>query len=303
MFDNSNSDNGQRRLRFNFGKKFKRKPYNHKLSEQENMMNLINDYRQWQQDNPQPDCSNMSTREILEAVVSDFRAQQRKEEEAKKAAQMQRAYAPMQNSHALQGSYGMQQQANISPQRSYVPAGQATYGVTEQIGAADSPYAASPYLEFDGEQLSWYENNQKKKSWKAMSGQPAYQCAEYQNVPNNGPIPEGTWQVKQSNYQNFDDLSMNDKLISQTGAIAKIFGKQVGKWPGGTWAWRKHRVWLEPKDETNTHGRTRITIHGGSDFGSAGCIDLADGMDDFAQDYKEYGKDMPLTVKYPKKCW
>ena len=137
MFDNSNSDNGQRRLRFNFGKKFKRKPYNHKLSEQENMMNLINDYRQWQQDNPQPDCSNMSTREILEAVVSDFRAQQRKEEEAKKAAQMQRAYAPMQNSHALQGSYGMQQQANISPQRSYVPAGQATYGVTEQIGAAD----------------------------------------------------------------------------------------------------------------------------------------------------------------------
>ena len=80
MFDNSNSDNGQRRLRFNFGKKFKRKPYNHKLSEQENMMNLINDYRQWQQDNPQPDCSNMSTREILEAVVSDFRAQQREEE-------------------------------------------------------------------------------------------------------------------------------------------------------------------------------------------------------------------------------
>ena len=136
MFDNSNSNNGQRRLRFNFGKKFKRKPYNHELSYQENMMNLINDYRQWQQDNPQPDCSNMSTREILEAVVSDFRAQQREEEEAKKAAQMQRAYAPMQNSHALQGSYGMQQQANISPQRSYVPASQATYGETETIGGA-----------------------------------------------------------------------------------------------------------------------------------------------------------------------
>lgn len=266
-----NSNNGQRRLRFNFGKKFTPKPLNPELSEQENMMNMIKDYRQWQQDNPQPDCSNMSTREILEAVVSDFRAQQREEEEAKKAAQMQ---------------------------RSYVPAGQATYGETEQIAAA-----SSPYLEFDGEQLSWYENNQKKKSWKAMSGQPAYQCAEYQNVPNNGPIPEGSWQVKQSNYQNFDDLSMNDKVISQVGAIAKAFEKSVGKWPGGTWAWGKHRIWLEPQDKTNTHGRTRITIHGGSDFGSAGCIDLAGGMDDFAQDYKKYGKDMPLTVKYPKKCW
>ncbi len=130
MFDNSNSNNGQRRLRFNFGKKFKCKPYNHELSEQENMMNLINDYRQWQQDNPQPDCSNMSTREVLEAVVSDFRAQQREEEEAKKAAQMQAPYG--------------------SAQTSYVPAGQATYGATEQIGAA--------HQDINGPQESGWQN-------------------------------------------------------------------------------------------------------------------------------------------------
>ncbi|MDY4841055.1 MAG: hypothetical protein SO314_01650 [Alphaproteobacteria bacterium] len=137
MFDNNNSDNGQRRLRFNFGKKFKRKPYNHELSYQENMMNLFNDYRQWQQDHPQPDCSNMSTREVLEAIVSDFRAQQREEEEAKKAAQMQAPYGSAQTSYVpTQGSYGMQQNANMSPQRSYVPAGQVTYGETETIGAA-----------------------------------------------------------------------------------------------------------------------------------------------------------------------
>ena len=119
-----NSNNGQRRLRFNFGKKFTPKPLNPELSEQENMMNMINDYRQWQQDNPQPDCSNMSTREILEAVVSDFRAQQREEEETKKAAQMQTPYAPMQNAPAYDA------------QRSYVPTGQATYGETETIGGA-----------------------------------------------------------------------------------------------------------------------------------------------------------------------
>ena len=276
MFDNNNSDNGQRRLRFNFGKKFKRKPYNHELSEQENMMNLINDYRQWQQDNPQPDCSNMSTREVLEAIVSDFRAQQREEEEAKKAAQMQAPYG--------------------SAQTSYVPT-QGSYGTTEQIGAT-----ANPYLEFDGEQLSWYENNQKKKSWKAMSGKPKYQCSEYQSRPYGGPIPEGSWQVKQSNYQNFNDLPILDRAISQAGAYVKSM-KLVGKWPGGTESWGTHRIWLEPDTRTNTYNRSRVTIHGGNDFGSAGCIDLADGMDDFAQDYKKYGKDMPLTVKYPKKCW
>ncbi len=300
MFDNHNSNNGQRPTRCKFGLKFTPKPVNPELSVQENIMNFINDYRQWEKDNPQPDYSHLSTREAVKRIVEDFRTQEREEEEQKAMqAQMQRPYGSGQTSYApAQGFYGTQQNANMSPQRSYVPAGQATYGATGPNGAA-----ASPYLEFDGEQLSWYENNQKKKSWKAMSGQPAYQCAEYQNVPNSGPIPEGTWQVKQSNYQNFDDLSMNEMVISQAGTIAKIFGKQVGKWPGGTWAWGKHRVWLEPKDETNTHGRTRITIHGGSDFGSAGCIDLADGMDDFAQDYKKYGKDMPLTVKYPKKCW
>ena len=119
-----NSNNGQHRLRFNFGKKFTPKPLNPELSEQENMMNMINDYRQWQQDNPQPDCSNMSTREILEAVVSDFRAQQREEEEAKKAAQMQTPYAPIQNA------------PTYVAQRAYVPAGQATYGETETIGGA-----------------------------------------------------------------------------------------------------------------------------------------------------------------------
>ena len=151
MFDNNNSDNGQRRLRFNFGKKFKRKPYNHELSYQENMMNLINDYRQWQQDNPQPDCSNMSTHEVLEAIVSDFRAQQREEEEAKKAAQMQTPYGSAQTSYVpTQGSYGMQQNTNISPQRSYVPAGQATYGETEQIGAA--------YQDIDRTQESGWQN-------------------------------------------------------------------------------------------------------------------------------------------------
>ena len=38
-----NSNNGQHRLRFNFGKKFTPKPLNPELSEQENMMNMIKD--------------------------------------------------------------------------------------------------------------------------------------------------------------------------------------------------------------------------------------------------------------------
>ena len=138
MFDNHNSNNGQRPTRCKFGLKFTPKPANPELSVQENIMNFINDYRQWEKDNQQPDYSHLSTREAVKRIVEDFRTQEREEEEQKAMqAQMQRPYGSGQTSYApAQGFYGTQQNANMSPQRSYVPAGQATYGATEPNGAA-----------------------------------------------------------------------------------------------------------------------------------------------------------------------
>ena len=138
MFDNHNSNNGQRPMRCKFGLKFTPKPVNPELSVQENIMNFINDYRQWEKDNQQPDYSHLSTREAVKRIVEDFRTQEREEEEQKAMqAQMQRPYGSGQTSYApTQSSYGTQQNANISPQGAFTPAGQATYGATEPNGAA-----------------------------------------------------------------------------------------------------------------------------------------------------------------------
>ena len=159
------------------------------------------------------------------------------------------------------------------------------------------------YLDFNGKELRWHQNNKVTNSWKAMSGQPDYQCKEFTNVPNKGPIPEGQWIVKQSNLQNFDDLSLKDKAKSYIGSITKLFGVPAGSWPGAQASWGNSRVWLEPAQETNTHGRTDLSIHGGWNYGSAGCIDLAPNMDDFKRMFQNHGNDMKLNVKYDKNCW
>ena len=159
------------------------------------------------------------------------------------------------------------------------------------------------YLDFNGKELRWHQNNKVTNSWKAMSGQPDYQCKEFTNVPNKGPIPEGQWIVKQSNLQNFDDLSLKDKAKSYIGSITKLFGVPAGSWPGAQASWGNSRVWLEPAQETNTLGRTDLSIHGGWNYGSAGCIDLAPNMDDFKRMFQNHGNDMRLNVKYDKNCW
>ena len=159
------------------------------------------------------------------------------------------------------------------------------------------------YLDFNGKELRWHQNNKVTNSWKAMSGQPDYQCKEFTNVPNKGPIPEGQWIVKQSNLQNFDDLSLKDKAKSYIGSITKLFGAPAGPWPGVQASWGNSRVWLEPAQETNALGRTDLSIHGGWNYGSAGCIDLAPNMDDFKRMFQNHGNDMKLNVKYDKNCW
>ena len=173
----------------------------------------------------------------------------------------------------------------------------------QQVTDAPLTQNNDTYLDFNGQELRWHQNNEVTNSWRAMSGQPDYQCKEFTNVPNKGPIPEGQWIVRQSNLQNFDDLSLKDKAKSYIGSITKLFGVPAGSWPGAQAAWGNYRVWLEPAQETNTLGRTDLSIHGGWDYGSAGCIDLAPNMDDFKKMFQNHGNDMRLNVKYDKNCW
>ena len=150
------------------------------------------------------------------------------------------------------------------------------------------------YLIFNGRELSLHRNGEKIKSWPAMSGHPEYQCDNYQDVFNKGPLPEGEWLVKQSNIQNYSNYSFIQKTIHST----------IGNWKGGSASWGKDRIWIESTNRTNTKNRNGFSIHGGKEFGSAGCIDLANSMDDFLNEFRSYGKDIIIKVKYPKNsCW
>ncbi len=147
-----------------------------------------------------------------------------------------------------------------------------------------------PYLEFDGSNLKWMEDGAEKYKWKAMSGSPDYQNRMYQARKGQGPLPEGEWNVRQSRAQHYDNASDFQKFVGRLGR---------GQWPNGTASWGNHRVWLDPSEDTYTYGRGGLAIHGGNSFGSNGCIDLENGMDDFNDKYSSYGKDMRLKVKYP----
>ncbi len=149
-------------------------------------------------------------------------------------------------------------------------------------------------MEFDGQNLSWVNDNSYIKPYSATSGRNGYNCRDQQNIQNKGPIPEGIWYAKQDQYQNRDNLSNLQKIINPIG---------FGAWPGGESAWGNHRVWLQPAVGTNTYQRTGFSIHGGKTPGSAGCIDLTNDMDRFANDFKNYNKDVRIRVKYPKDCW
>lgn len=61
---------------------------------------------------------------------------------------------------------------------------------------------------------------------------------------------------------------------------------KTGEWPGAVPGWGTERVWADPTRETEanglTFGRKDMAIHDGWWQGSAGCIDLAKHITDFA---------------------
>lgn len=50
--------------------------------------------------------------------------------------------------------------------------------------------------------------------------------------------------------------------------------------------------------ETNTYGRDDFSIHGGTEPGSAECIDLTNYIDNFTNWFENNGLDLIINVKY-----
>ncbi|MBQ6854572.1 MAG: DUF2778 domain-containing protein [Alphaproteobacteria bacterium] len=209
----------------------------------------------------------------------------------------------------------------VSTPENYTPSSPAyaTAGITHGNNVSVSPHhspvdnmtrpaqvAVNPTtnLSFDGRYLTLNENGQPVQQWPAQSGHADYQCADNVQTVNKGPIPQGNWIVDQSQVQHIDDLGFADRLKNYAGVIKNpTTGNPIaGKWPGDTMAWGHHRVWLTPEQGTNTYGRNGFTIHGGSDYNSAGCIDLAGQDANFFKTIQDKGN-LRLNVQYPNNCW
>ncbi|WP_331374708.1 L,D-transpeptidase [Sinorhizobium chiapasense] len=147
-------------------------------------------------------------------------------------------------------------------------------------------------LHFDGDRLTATEGGRYSGSWPAVSGRPGHDFPTEQHNQGNGPIPEGRYSVGELQHRGI----MDDVI----GLLGYPFGKG-GKWPGGRVAWGNSRAWLTPKadiDPKYAH-RSGFSIHGGRDPGSAGCIDLTDQMDRFADFHDKTGQSAELVVSYP----
>lgn len=144
---------------------------------------------------------------------------------------------------------------------------------------------------FNGTDLGLFKNGKTYDTLSGMSGNSEYQCANYQNMENTGPIPEGIYFINQNRRQN---IGMKDAIFG--------IGKRGG-WPGSTYAWGMKRAWLEPDQSNEMYGRNKFSIHGGFSKGSAGCIDIPWQTEKLSNYLDNCQQRIPVYVKYNRKCW
>lgn len=131
-------------------------------------------------------------------------------------------------------------------------------------------------LTFDGYSLVWHGSN--PKTFTAFSGLADESAKE--SVKDEGPVPQGKYGIDPS---------------------------RIEKSPEPETAWGKKRVALEPYRATvdrmrDCFGviRTNMYIHGGTDLGTIGCVEINDDAEEkgFFDKLAAYGKRIELEVKY-----
>ena len=142
-------------------------------------------------------------------------------------------------------------------------------------------------LHFDGKKLGLVENGAEIASWSAVSGKPGSQEQQHEILRDRGPLPSGRYKI------NVDQIQ---KITDWEDALGRL---SVPNWRGGRPSWGNYRAWLTPLPGTNTHGRGGFAIHGGSEPGSRGCIDLTDEMEEFVPVMAALGqRRIDVTVDY-----
>lgn len=145
------------------------------------------------------------------------------------------------------------------------PSQPTTYPVTQpspqqQSGPQIPPGTPSDAVwNFDGHNLT---NVHYGEQIPAVSGRPLSNGSfDYspnrQRLANTGPLPEGIYTICQSKCINWDDLP---------------FWKRATRYHWSPWGF--HGWKLTPVPGTQTYQRGGFLVHGGSEPGSAGCIDV-----------------------------
>ncbi|HEX7414051.1 MAG TPA: hypothetical protein VF411_08390 [Bacteroidia bacterium] len=159
------------------------------------------------------------------------------------------------------------------------------------------------FLEFNGTQFKYSQQTSDKEgnlkvnsqTFDAVSGKPddvsggwnvvrelGYSKSR-QGTSNVGPTPEGLYSINKQDFvegtnesgiAKYGNLSLYDQAKSLIGGSS---------WPGGTSSWGDTR-WKLNFEDVNTP-RTNFYLHGGSVWGSRGCIDLGSGINNFSKSF------------------
>lgn len=167
-------------------------------------------------------------------------------------------------------------------------------------------------LMFDGTSLIMRTGG-GQHSWPARSGKSEQGIFNYgtaqQKKKNYGPIPEGLYYVIPDEYWERDFLTDAYSAIQGMPWTAPLdleldydeAAAMQGEVQRHRQAWGNERLSIHAERSTRTHGRDGFFIHGGTDWGSIGCIDLTSHMPAFGRAFRKAAggmKKVPLRVQY-----
>ena len=164
-------------------------------------------------------------------------------------------------------------------------------------------------LEFDGDMLTFRVDEGdriKRYSYSAVAGKPLMDGSfdyskERQKIAGEGPLPEGEYWINPNEIRYAPEPGSPKDILYMIGGMMPP-KKRFSPFPGGSVAWGRGRVPIYPQEVVvDNVKRGGFTIHGGTEPGSAGCIDLTNQEEKFFKEIEKYKKitdSIPLRVNY-----